>query len=155
MKHLTRIIFVLVLVSFVLAPFGVLDAADKEVKKEKAGKCCKVDKLCCPGCKKEIKKDEAKFKVEYKGKTFYFCSEECKAKFEKDPEKFAKCCADHKDKVYYVCPMKKCDVKSEKPGKCPKCGMELKKMTKSCDHHKHEKKDEHKHEHKHGDDHKH
>jgi hypothetical protein len=36
------------------------------------------------------------------------------------------------DKVCYVCPMK--DSMSDKPGKCPKCGMELKKVycQKSC-----------------------
>ncbi|MCP5102009.1 MAG: hypothetical protein GY950_01455 [bacterium] len=28
-------------------------------------------------------------------------------------------------KTVYVCSMKKCDVKADKPGKCPKCGMEL------------------------------
>ena len=29
-------------------------------------------------------------RVEYNGKTYYFCSDECKAKFEKNPEKYAK-----------------------------------------------------------------
>jgi predicted RNA-binding Zn-ribbon protein involved in translation (DUF1610 family) len=29
--------------------------------------------------------------------------------------------------TFYYCPMKECDYKSDKPGKCPTCGMELKK----------------------------
>lgn len=32
-----------------------------------------------------------------------------------------------KNSVYYTCPMHP-DVKSDKPGKCPKCGMDLKEM---------------------------
>ena len=146
MKNLTRILFVLIVVSFVLAPFGVLDAAEKEVTKEKAVK------HCCPMSKKDIDKDKAEFKAEYKGKTYYFCCEKCKAAFEKDPEKCLKASKD-KDKccegeVSYVCPMKQCNVKTDKPGKCPKCGMELKKVTahaECCSH----KEEEHKHEHEH------
>jgi YHS domain-containing protein len=32
----------------------------------------------------------AKFKTEYKGKTYYFCAPGCKIAFEADPEKFLK-----------------------------------------------------------------
>jgi YHS domain-containing protein len=135
-------------VSFVLAPFSVLEAAEK--KAEKAGK------HCCPMSGKDIDKDKAKFKAEYKGKTYYFCCEKCKAAFEKDPEKFMKdskdkCC---EGKTVYVCPMKQCNVKTDKPGKCPKCGMDLKKVVEhaaDCEHHKHD----HDHTHKHDKDHKH
>jgi len=42
-----------------------------------------------PVCGMKIKASEAKFKSEYKGKTYYFCSSDCKAKFEKEPEKYA------------------------------------------------------------------
>jgi len=53
---------------------------------------------CCPGketatdlaCGIKVKKSEAKVSYEYKGKTYYFCSEECKEKFVKDPEKYIK-----------------------------------------------------------------
>lgn len=148
MKHLIKVLFVLIVVSFVLAPFGVLDAAEKQVKKEKA------EKHCCPMSKKDIDKDKAKFKAEYKGKTYYFCCEKGKAAFEKDPEKFLKDCEDKdkccEGKVVYVCPMKQCNVKTDKPGKCPKCGMELKKVVEhaaDCEHHKEEHKHEHEHKH--------
>ncbi len=33
-------------------------------------------------------------------------------------------------KTCYTCPMAKCKTFSDKAGKCPKCGMALKKMTK-------------------------
>jgi YHS domain-containing protein len=147
MKHLTKILFVLIVVSFVLAPFGVLEAAEKEVKKEKAVK------HSCPMSGKDIDKDKAKFKAEYKGKTYYFCCEKCKAAFEKDPEKCLKASKDKasccEEKVAYVCPMKQCNVKTDKPGKCPKCGMELKKVAAHDHDHDHDK------EHKHDKDHKH
>ena len=33
-----------------------------------------------------------------------------------------------KNSVYYTCPMHP-EVRFDKPGKCPKCGMDLKEMT--------------------------
>lgn len=44
-----------------------------------------------PVCGMEIDSSNAE-KTEYKGKTYYFCSESCKNKFLQDPEKFV-----HKD----------------------------------------------------------
>lgn len=38
-------------------------------------------------CGKEVEKDKA-VTTAYNSKTYYFCSEECKNKFEKDPEKY-------------------------------------------------------------------
>jgi YHS domain-containing protein len=43
-----------------------------------------------PVCGMKIKKSEAKATYEYNGKTYYFCMEGCKEKFEKDPEKYTK-----------------------------------------------------------------
>jgi YHS domain-containing protein len=153
MKHLINVFFVLIVLSFVFAPFDVLDAAEKKAEK--------MEKHCCPLSGKDIDKDKANLKAEYKGKTYYFCSEKCKAAFEKDPEKFLKSSADKdkccEGKTVYVCPMKQCNVKTDKPGKCPKCGMELKKVVEhaaDCEYkeeHKYElqHKHDHKHEHKH------
>lgn len=36
------------------------------------------------------------------------------------------------EKVLYTCPMHP-EVRSDKPGKCPKCGMDLKKVEKPSD----------------------
>jgi YHS domain-containing protein len=45
------------------------------------------DMVVDPVCGMEMKKSEAKVTYEYMGKTFYFCSEECKEKFIKMHEK--------------------------------------------------------------------
>jgi PKD repeat protein len=39
-------------------------------------------------CKMTIDKKTAKFTSRYKGKTYYFCMADCKAKFDKNPEKY-------------------------------------------------------------------
>ena len=41
-------------------------------------------------CKMEVNEKTAKWKSEYKGKTHYFCSQMCKQKFDKTPEKYVK-----------------------------------------------------------------
>ncbi len=42
-----------------------------------------------PVCKMEISREDAAAKSEYKGNTYYFCSEECKESFEKQPDRYA------------------------------------------------------------------
>jgi YHS domain-containing protein len=155
-KILAKILFVFIFLGlvFTFTAGNVLNAEEKAEKKvvkcqhhDKDGhECAHAD--CCPVCKTRIDKKDAKFKAEYKGKTFYFASEKCKAEFEKNPEKYAKACCE----TYYVCPMKQCNVKSDKPGKCPKCGMKLKKVVRhaeGCEMHTHDKghKDDHGHKH--------
>lgn len=41
-----------------------------------------------PICKMEVDENTAKWKSEYKGKTYYFCAPGCKATFEAEPEKY-------------------------------------------------------------------
>ncbi len=43
----------------------------------------------CPVSGKEIKKSEAKATYEYNGKTYYFCCENCKETFLRNPDKYA------------------------------------------------------------------
>ncbi len=42
-----------------------------------------------PVCNMEIEKEKASGTCDYKGKTYYFCSESCKTNFEKDPLAYA------------------------------------------------------------------
>jgi len=42
-----------------------------------------------PVCGMSVKPADARFKSEYRGKTYYFCSEGCKQKFDKEPAKYA------------------------------------------------------------------
>jgi len=41
-----------------------------------------------PVCRMIIEKEKAVASVEYKGEIYYFCSEECKEAFLKNPEKY-------------------------------------------------------------------
>ena len=160
-------ILIFLMVLFFLSSLFVATTSNTLFAAEQQKKVCKHHVVKCPVSGKVIAKDALNIKTEYKGKTYYFCCEGCKAKFEKNPEKYAKSCS-HKDvyhcpkegckytsdkpgkcpkcgvelkkhecKPSYICPMKKCNYKSDKPGKCPKCGMELKKKECTCTDHKH------------------
>jgi Cu+-exporting ATPase len=100
---------------------------------DEADKPCKAKVIKCPVSGEVISKDAMTIKTKYKGKTYYFCCEKCQAEFEKNPEKYAKACS---CQTMYTCPMKECNYKTDKPGKCPKCGMELEKAKCECDHSK-------------------
>lgn len=119
MKKYSRILTFFVIFAFVLVFLAIAQQTE--------------EKVVCPVSGKEIKKSEAKATYEYQGKVYYFCCEKCKEKFVKNPEKYIQ----KKEKTVYTCPMHS-DVKSDKPGKCPKCGMNLEKkkmmMKKMCMH---------------------
>jgi YHS domain-containing protein len=111
MKKFSAYLFGLIVFSLVFPFSSGLYAHDHEVK--------------CPVCGSVIK-GEAKYQMEYNGKTYYFAGEKCMEAFKKAPEKYA-ASSSEKEGVFYYCPMKECKYKSDKPGKCPKCGMDLKK----------------------------
>ncbi len=46
------------------------------------------EKVVCQVSGKEIEKSEAAGSLEYNGKTYYFCCDNCKASFLEDPEKY-------------------------------------------------------------------
>jgi YHS domain-containing protein len=46
------------------------------------------EKVTCPVSGKEIEKSEAAGSMEYKGKTYYFCCENCQKSFTENPEKY-------------------------------------------------------------------
>jgi YHS domain-containing protein len=41
-----------------------------------------------PVCGMNVNEKTAKFKSEYKGKTYYFCAQSCKTTFDKNPSKY-------------------------------------------------------------------
>ena len=76
---------------------------------------------------------------EHAGRTYYFCSGGCRAKFQADPDRFlnpppeaaeppsasAKASADTPGtSIWFTCPMD-LEVRESEPGACPKCGMAL------------------------------
>ena len=42
-----------------------------------------------PVCGMQVAEASAPAKIDYKGRTFYFCSPACKSTFERSPEKYA------------------------------------------------------------------
>ncbi|HMD69413.1 MAG TPA: heavy metal translocating P-type ATPase [Chitinivibrionales bacterium] len=69
----------------------------------------------------------------YKGITYRFCSEGCLVKFRNDPERNLNTIKQETPVpaapgTFYVCPMDP-EVRSPKPGACPKCGMALEPET--------------------------
>ncbi len=109
-KH-SKILALFLTFSFVLVMTGTAQAQAEET-------------IVCPVSGEEFKKSDAKFSHEYEGKTYYLCCEMCKEKFMKNPEKYTQEKAEMKE--VYTCPMHP-DVKLDKPGKCPECGMKLEK----------------------------
>jgi YHS domain-containing protein len=73
------------------------------------------------------------FEFEYKGRHYYFCSRNCRKRFEADPEKYLnpESSSDETDETAgraYTCPMHP-EVRQDAPGDCPKCGMALEPET--------------------------
>jgi Cu+-exporting ATPase len=83
-----------------------------------------------PVCGMTISPDDAVGHVDYKGHTYYFCSQSCLDQFKADPERFLTsnrpaAAARPADKEReYTCPMDP-EVRQKGPGACPKCGMAL------------------------------
>ena len=91
-----------------------------------------------PVCGMKVLPEKATASVEHAGRTWYFCSQSCKTKFEADPHQYD---GSHAGPLVsigsaptssvspaasgeYTCPMHP-EVLSAKPGACPKCGMAL------------------------------
>ena len=85
-------------------------------------------------CGMEIEAKSAAGKHEHEGQVYYFCSTHCLEQFKAEPEKFLVPLSDtvpeapkpstEREAAVYVCPMDP-EVKENKPGPCPKCGMAL------------------------------
>ena len=88
----------------------------RTVTKEEIGK-----EAVCPSTGEKFKVTEKTPSVSYKGKSYFFCCPGCDKSFIKNPEKFL---AKKKETgKRYACPMGCAE--SDKPGKCPKCGMNM------------------------------
>jgi Cu+-exporting ATPase len=94
-----------------------------------------------PVCGMQVARETAKYKSDHAGKTYYFCSAQCREKFRQNPAQYldrtaragstpAQQTADARpaESRKYVCPM--CpEVSKTGPGACPKCGMALEPET--------------------------
>jgi P-type Cu+ transporter len=88
-----------------------------------------------PVCGMKFPPEKAAGKLEHEGKTYYFCNPGCLEKFRQDPEKYlapALPARSQPEKAgasgIYICPMDP-EVRQNKPGICPKCGMALELET--------------------------
>ncbi len=78
-----------------------------------------------PVCGMTVDPGHAAGSSPYQGKTYYFCSKGCAAKFQAAPEKYLRReSAPAPLGVEYTCPMHP-EVRQIGPGSCPKCGMAL------------------------------
>jgi Cu+-exporting ATPase len=83
-----------------------------------------------PVCGMDVDAAAAKYRAEYDGETYYFCSAGCEAKFKADPGKYvhgemAPALASHMPEgTIYTCPMHP-EIRQVGPGSCPICGMAL------------------------------
>jgi len=77
----------------------------------------------------------AKHRAEHDGRTYYFCSAGCRAKFAADPERYLGPAAPAKPipaGTAYTCPMHP-EVRQIGPGVCPICGMALEPADAAAD----------------------
>ncbi|MGH9966778.1 MAG: heavy metal-binding domain-containing protein, partial [Pyrinomonadaceae bacterium] len=92
-----------------------------------------------PVCGMSVSPNSASASYEYNGEKYYFCSAHCLRKFQENPESFLQKAKSSAHPVgdkaeskpaatsaaqTFTCPMHP-EVRQDKPGSCPKCGMSL------------------------------
>jgi Cu+-exporting ATPase len=87
------------------------------------------DSVTDPVCHMKIDPAHAAGTSEYRGRTIYFCSLGCKAKFDASPAAYMHDAPSTPARpvprgTMYTCPMHP-EVRQDQPGTCPKCGMAL------------------------------
>lgn len=101
-----------------------------------------------PVCGMQVDPSRSKGEETFQGKTYYFCSSSCQAKFKADPGKYLKTPLPQKThappsrnsrplpardrEIFYTCPMHP-EIVQDKPGDCPLCGMALEPMIASLE----------------------
>jgi Cu+-exporting ATPase len=86
-----------------------------------------------PVCGMKVSPQTAKAKAEHAGRTWHFCCEGCRAKFEAAPHKYDGSQPPApppavEEGAKYTCPMHP-EIVRDRPGSCPKCGMALEPVT--------------------------
>ena len=97
-----------------------------------------------PVCGMDVEPEKATASTEWRGETWYFCSQGCREKFvadpgdilrareEKEKEKAQEAAGAKEGGREYTCPMHP-EVVQEGPGSCPICGMDLEPKTVSAE----------------------
>ncbi|RUO39083.1 haloacid dehalogenase [Aliidiomarina taiwanensis] len=81
-----------------------------------------------PVCGMKVDPHTTEHRSQHAGKPWYFCSDRCQTKFDKNPEKYLNDSPQQAEPVaagsIYTCPMHP-EVRQQGPGDCPICGMGL------------------------------
>jgi Cu+-exporting ATPase len=89
-----------------------------------------------PVCGMTVDPHTAKYRHEYKGHPYYFCSASCRAKFAADPARYLdqdqKAAEPVPAGAIYTCPMHP-QIRQVGPGACPICGMALEPETATAE----------------------
>jgi len=91
-----------------------------------------------PVCGMQVDPAKAAGRFDYQGKTYFFCSPHCAAKFKSDPAKYiapppqAPAAKPSPASGKYTCPMHP-EIVQDGPGSCPKCGMALEPMLPAAE----------------------
>src|ERR1700680_270894 len=88
-----------------------------------------------PVCGMTVAPATSRYRFDYSGETFHFCSAGCRTKFAADPQKYL----DQREPkevapegTIYTCPMHP-QIRQVGPGSCPICGMALEPEVASLD----------------------
>jgi P-type Cu+ transporter len=87
-----------------------------------------------PVCGMDVDPEKTAHSAKHEGQTYYFCSAKCLGKFEATPEQYTHPQNDTPkgpaapEGTIYTCPMHP-EIRQDKPGSCPICGMALEPMT--------------------------
>ena len=87
-----------------------------------------------PVCGMTVDPHTAHHRAEHRGRTYYFCSANCRTKFARDPQKYLgdRAAEVVPDGTIYTCPMHP-EIRQLGPGACPICGMALEPDIASAD----------------------
>ncbi len=83
-------------------------------------------------CGMTVDEKSTALRTEYQGSQYYFCSDNCRHKFLAAPQKYVHSVVQESavNGKVYTCPMHP-EVRSDRPGNCPKCGMALEPLQPS------------------------
>ncbi|HXM30949.1 MAG TPA: YHS domain-containing protein, partial [Xanthobacteraceae bacterium] len=86
-----------------------------------------------PVCGMRLDPHTAKHRAEYEGRTYYFCSADCREKFLANPKRYLSAEPEPVPAgTIYTCPMHP-DIRRLGPGACPICGMALEPLIATTD----------------------
>jgi P-type Cu+ transporter len=91
-----------------------------------------------PVCGMKVDPHRTKHRADYRGRTYYFCSEGCRKKFTATPEHYLGAGLNEPaptpvpEGTLYTCPMHP-EIRQIGPGSCPICGMALEPVLASAD----------------------